>query len=239
MSSEHIFSEIYRRRRWGKNVPASGEGTSPLAVRPYLEFLDTFLCSNPKIDSILDIGHGDWEMWPNGFFDNHRYFGIDVVSELSKELNLIHGNETTNFNSGDFLKMPLPSCDILLIKDVLIHLSDLDILKALKIFANFNIIVATNDISSSGFRVYFSCLVRTLKKRKWRNLLQTHFMPRSLIKKELESDITTGDYHWVNLRDPKWNIEKFGLKIIQHHRYEVSQITLGRSVIKEILVLSR
>lgn len=239
MSTEHVFSEIYRNRKWGKNVPSSGEGTSPSAVGPYLGFLKDFLNLNPKINSILDIGHGDWEMWPDGFFDKYKYFGVDVVSELSERLNLIHGSDNTKFLSGDFLKIPLPSCDVLLIKDVLIHLSNLDISKALEIFVNFKIVVTTNDISSSGFRVYISCLLRTFQKRKWRNLLKTLFRPEGLIKIELGSDINTGDYHWVNLKDPKWSMEKYGFKVIQHHRYEVSKITLGRNVIKEILVFSR
>jgi len=239
MSIEHVFSEIYRSKKWGKNVPSSGEGTSPSAVGPYLRFLNDFLNQNPKINSILDIGHGDWEMWPDGFFAKYKYYGVDVVSKLSERLSLMHGNDSVKFLSGDFLKIPLPSCDVLLIKDVLIHLSNLDISKALEIFANFKIVITTNDISSSGFRVYISCLLRTFQKRKWKNLIKSRFRPQELIKIELGSDISTGDYHWVDLKDPKWNTAEYGFNITQYHSYEVSKITLGRSVIKEILVFSK
>lgn len=237
MSSESIFSEIYLKRRWGKNVPLSGEGSSPSAVDPYLEFLLDFLDQHKEIQVILDIGHGDWEMWPEGFFKDYQYFGVDVVSHLSNEMNLVHGNEKTQFLSGDFLEIELPNSDVLLIKDVLIHLSNSDISRAIRVFSKYRYVIVTTDILSSGIRVFLACLIRLVSKAKWKKIIQSKGRPEKIIEFALESDIQTGSYHWVKLNDTFLRNENTNLQIKSVHNYEVSGITLGRKVIKQIVIL--
>jgi hypothetical protein len=237
MNNESVFSEIYQNRRWGKNVPLSGEGSSPEAVNPYLELLRSFLDQHNDIRTILDVGHGDWEMWPAGFFQQYQYFGVDVVSTLSIEMSLIHGNSKTAFISGDFLEMDLPSSDVLLIKDVLIHLSNADIAKALQIFSAYRYVIITTDIHSSGIRVFLACLTRLLSRQDWRALLRAGFRPRKIIEHELDSDIETGGYHWVNMSSALWNSKLPNHRIIELSNYEVSGITLGRKVTKQIAIL--
>jgi len=34
-----------------------------------------------QINSVLDVGCGDWEMWPDYQFQSIKYAGIDVVNE--------------------------------------------------------------------------------------------------------------------------------------------------------------
>lgn len=239
MSSKEIFTKIYSRRKWGKNVPSSGEGTSERAVGQYLEFLKHVLSQHQEIRTILDIGHGDWEMWPEGFFQSYQYCGIDVVSELSNHLNLVHGNETTKFIGADFLETELPESDLLLIKDVLIHLSNRDIQRAIEIFPKYSYIVTVTDIQSSGYRVFFGCLYKSLKKFKGGAFIQLIKAPIDFINSILDSDISTGDYHWVRLHDSKWRLFTKDLEIAAIKTFEISGITRGRKVTKEITFFKR
>ena len=231
-----MFSEIYKNRKWGKNVPLSGEGSSPAAVDPYLKFLHIFLAKHKEVKTILDIGHGDWEMWPEGFFEKYRYFGVDVVSSLSNEMNITHGNEMTTFIAGDFLEMALPSSDILLIKDVLIHLSNVDITRALEIFSKYRFVIVTTDVQSSGFRVYLACLIKLMRKRELKTLFNYGFRAKKSVKHELGSDIKTGGYHWVDLNSAFWQNKHHNFHFIEMYNYEVSGITLGRKVTKQIVI---
>lgn len=57
-----IFENIYENRKWGSKGTLSGEGTRPEAAKEYVEFVTKFLQSRPEMNSILDLGHGDWKM---------------------------------------------------------------------------------------------------------------------------------------------------------------------------------
>ncbi len=237
MTREKVFSDIYKNKKWGRIGPSSGEGTRPSAVGPYLAFLIEFLQSHRNIKSILDVGHGDWKMWPENFFENYEYIGIDIVNSLSREMTLEHGSSSSTFIGGDYLEMQLPDADLLLIKDVLIHLSNAEIIESFSIFSKYKYILVTTDISSSGARVYLGCLKRMISSKKWNYLGKFGFNFVRVIRSELNSDIQTGSYHWVNLNEPTWNLNDFGLRILGETTYKVAGITFGRKVTKSIVLL--
>ena len=101
----------------------SGSGSSAYHTIKYKAFLETFILEN-GVKSILDIGCGDWQFARFVNFGPGVYFGYDVVGDVVQR-NL----ETFGSASRIFRMMPnnlaeLPACDLLIMKDVLQHLSN-------------------------------------------------------------------------------------------------------------------
>jgi hypothetical protein len=86
----NAFTEIYQRGTWASPQSASGTGSNPQVARPYVDFV-LGLLRRLQIRSVLDVGHGDWAMWPEKSFHGVKYLGIDVVPGLSERVGRIHG----------------------------------------------------------------------------------------------------------------------------------------------------
>lgn len=83
-----IFGRIYAREEWrNATSPNSGPRSSPQASQAYVQACEA-LCRLPDVESVLDIGQGDWKMWPSDAFSGLRYHGIDVAESLSVHLSL-------------------------------------------------------------------------------------------------------------------------------------------------------
>jgi SAM-dependent methyltransferase len=119
-----VFRQIYATSAWGRG---SGNGSHPAATAEYRNFLERFIVMN-DITSIVDVGCGDWQSSRYTSFGNATYTGLDVVESLIE-------TNTANFGSDavDFRLMPddprdLPTAQLILMKDVLQHLTDSQII---------------------------------------------------------------------------------------------------------------
>ena len=93
------FASIYENGSWGgRTTPRSGSGSTVQAALPYVELVQK-LVHDEQINSVLDIGHGDWEMWERYKFEDTSYTGIDVYAELTRELNDRLGTRTRKFHN--------------------------------------------------------------------------------------------------------------------------------------------
>jgi SAM-dependent methyltransferase len=137
-----VFETIYQRGVWGGG---SGAGSAPQNVRAYMSFLQAFLNNNP-IRSVVDIGCGDWQFSQFINWGDRSYLGVDVVASV------IQANEA-RFNRPNFEFLcanPLneafdpPSGDLLLMKDVLQHLSNANVKKLLELTKRFRYALITN-----------------------------------------------------------------------------------------------
>ena len=119
MSLNEIFSQIYQKKQWGSKVTVgsdSGNGSDPDIALPYVKFVkDTIV--KYKVESVIDLGHGDWEMWRDYRFENVKYTGLDVVEFLSKELSLKFGNTNRKFQTIN-IDSEYPDGDLFICKDV-------------------------------------------------------------------------------------------------------------------------
>mmetsp|Transcript_6225 Transcript_6225/g.17371 ORF Transcript_6225/g.17371 Transcript_6225/m.17371 type:complete len:323 (-) Transcript_6225:129-1097(-) len=127
------FSRIYAEKEWlaRPNAQAlSGLGSSEEATGAFREYLETFL-KERHFASVVDAGCGHW---PSGYqrcmhWQNVHYTGIDVVDDVLAENKAYfddrrradHGFASTSFQRGDLCE-ELPRADLLLVKDVLMHL---------------------------------------------------------------------------------------------------------------------
>jgi len=137
-----VFETIYNRNVWGKG---SGAGSRPDVARPYMQFLQAFLINN-QIRSVVDIGCGDWQFSQFINWGNASYLGIDVVSSVIAANQQRFAKPNISFvcaNPLDDTFIP-PIGDLLLLKDVLQHLSNANVQKLLALTSRFKFSLITN-----------------------------------------------------------------------------------------------
>lgn len=129
-ASKANFSRIYAREEWDGEA-LSGLGSREETTREFRSFLEEFL-QQRKITSVVDAGCGHW---PSGYqrfmhWQNVRYTGVDVVPYVVQEnanyfedasVLSSHGLRSAKFICDD-VSNSLPEADLLLVKDVLMHL---------------------------------------------------------------------------------------------------------------------
>jgi hypothetical protein len=113
----------------------SGSGSDPDQTRQItLELPKLF--RRFDISTILDIPCGDFSWMRNVDLSEMKYAGADIVKKLIS-LNLArYKSENISFGCMDMLIDRLPRVDLILCRDGLVHLSFVDIRRALKNFRN-------------------------------------------------------------------------------------------------------
>ena len=66
MTNSNVFDEIYSKASWKSGTSLSGPGSEPENALSYVAFVGEII-QIYGINTILDIGHGDWKMWPKAF----------------------------------------------------------------------------------------------------------------------------------------------------------------------------
>ncbi|CAE7424414.1 unnamed protein product [Symbiodinium natans] len=129
-ASEANFARIYAREEWGKGA-RSGLGSREETTREFRAFLEAFLRDH-SVRSVVDAGCGHWPSGYQRFMDwqGVHYTGVDVVPYVVEEnaayfqdgsMLSSHGLSTARSLCGDVSEQ-LPPGDLLLVKDVLMHL---------------------------------------------------------------------------------------------------------------------
>jgi SAM-dependent methyltransferase len=196
-----IFDKIYENSYWGKG---SGGGSSPEATQPYKVFLEDFIRQH-DIKSIVDLGCGDWQFSQFLDFGGATYIGIDASKSVIKN------NQKSFSRPGvSFADLPkdyndLPDADLLVCKDVLMHLSTKEVQDILSILPNFKHALITNDIPCASA---FEKIILKL---------------RHLFSPVVNKEIKTGDYRTL---DPTQH--PFNLKLKNAFEWKGSNLILGK-----------
>lgn len=140
---ENKFDDIYATNAWGCG---SGEGSLPIHTKGYVSFLEDFVLRQ-KIESIVDVGCGDWQFSKNIHWGDIRYDGFDVASSVIAANQQFYSTDKVRFHlySGD--PNELPSADLLVAKDVLQHLSNEFIHSFLPHLSRFKFALLTNCVN--------------------------------------------------------------------------------------------
>eukprot|EP00927_Polykrikos_kofoidii_P062168 TRINITY_DN56990_c0_g1_i1.p1 TRINITY_DN56990_c0_g1~~TRINITY_DN56990_c0_g1_i1.p1 ORF type:complete len:325 (-),score=56.17 TRINITY_DN56990_c0_g1_i1:159-1133(-) len=141
------FTRIYEREEWGVEA-RSGFGSREDTTRELRSFLECFLRER-RIHSIVDAGCGHWPTGYQRFMNWHgvHYTGVDVVPFVVEENRRFLADVPTRQQSGlasatiliGDVASPLPPADLLLVKDVLMHLPN----EAIQAFIRNNLDKAT------------------------------------------------------------------------------------------------
>lgn len=148
LSLRETFQTIYRTKAWGDDgTPfCSGGGSRGENCARYCDLCLKIIREN-GVRSVVDLGCGDF------FVGRHiveatgiRYTGIDVVPELIEFHKQTFQNEHTGFQCADITKDALPAADLCLIRQVLQHLSNQEILNALDNLKCYRRILISEDV---------------------------------------------------------------------------------------------
>lgn len=141
MSASRAFQKIYTQNRW---LFGSGEGSLPQITQAYREFVQQFL-REKNIQSVVDIGCGDWQFSQLIDWSGIRYLGLDVVPEVIQENQRRAVSENISFTVMNVVEEIPPVADLVLIKDIFQHWPNAVITAWLPNLRNYHYALITND----------------------------------------------------------------------------------------------
>lgn len=125
------------------------------------------LVEDYEIRSILDVPCGDFNWFRRVPLSNVDYVGVDIVHRIIERNRRIHAGENRRFEVADATCDRLPKADLVVCRDLLIHLSLADISRVLRqvLRSGSNWFLATHfgdtncndDIESGDFRPVNLC----------------------------------------------------------------------------------
>jgi len=145
--SESVFTNIYKYGGWGLNEEGegfSGNGSTLPNSAYYMVFLKQFIKAN-NIKSVVDAGCGDWTFSKEMDWSGVNYLGVDTVKSVIEKNIQKYETDKIHFQHLDMLIYELPAADLLICKDVLMHLSNRDIISFLKSTKKFKHCLFTNN----------------------------------------------------------------------------------------------
>jgi len=116
------FGEIYRRNIWGNPESVSGLGSSISATDALRQGLHD-VCREYSINSLLDAPCGDYGWMSSAKLPIQTYIGLDIVSDLIEANRTAFESENVHFETADLTRDSLPTVDLILCRDCLVHLS--------------------------------------------------------------------------------------------------------------------
>jgi len=124
-----VFSAIHQGRLWGECESSSGPGSTQARAASFLPALID-LVRTLRVAALLDAPCGDFN-WAAPLSDAvARYIGIDVVPALIDVNRERWSSDRRRFLCRDFVRQRLPSADLVLCRDGLVHLCERDIVAA-------------------------------------------------------------------------------------------------------------
>jgi SAM-dependent methyltransferase len=126
--TRRVFTRIYVRGRWRSGGTPSGAGST-------LEETEVIRAQLPNVlreleaRSMLDIPCGDFNWMQELDLGKVEYIGADIVAPLIEENRRKFASERRKFLVANVIKDVLPSVDLVLCRDCLVHLSNEDALR--------------------------------------------------------------------------------------------------------------
>jgi SAM-dependent methyltransferase len=139
-----VFDAIYRDNLW---KGGSGTGSREELTRHYRAFLQNFMHVN-RVASVVDLGCGDWQIARHIDWTGINYIGVDTSAVVLQSTQNF-ARDGVSFLHADAVIHPLPPADLLIVKDVLQHWPNADILAFLPQLAKYRIALITNGFPQS------------------------------------------------------------------------------------------
>jgi len=154
-NNENKFTYIYKKNIWGKKFNYkfySGNGShNPKIIKPYIKIINKILIKY-KSSTVVDCGCGDFNIGKELFLNTKKYIGVDIFKDLI-DLNkkkFIHPKLI--FKKKDITKDKLPAADFCIVRQVLQHLSNQDILLFLNNIKNrYKFLIITEHLPEKEF----------------------------------------------------------------------------------------
>lgn len=152
--TKDAMEQVYEKNLWGENETSfySGIGSHhPDIIDPYIQEVSNFLSSFKKAPAVCDLGCGDFNIGKDLVKYSSKYIAVDIVESLiaynSKKFNL----KNVEFHCLDIATDPLPAGDIVILRQVLQHLSNAEIKSILEKLHDFKYLILTEHIPAGDF----------------------------------------------------------------------------------------
>jgi SAM-dependent methyltransferase len=129
-TAARIFTDIYTRNAWNGRDSYSGTGSDLYQTRIIAAAIPA-LARQLSVRSMLDVPCGDFHWMSRVDLDGVDYIGADIVDELIEQNRARHERPGLKFRRLDLLEDPLPTVDLILCRDCLVHLPFGDVFTAL------------------------------------------------------------------------------------------------------------
>jgi len=152
--TKDVMNQIYDLHLWGgKDFDFySGFGSHDAhIVEPYLEAVSTFLKSHNNLLTICDLGCGDFNIGKQLTQYTKKYIGIDIVDNLIKRNKKRFKAKNLEFHCLNIVEDDLPNADCIILRQVLQHLSNAEILKVVQKLSNYNHVILTEHLPIGNF----------------------------------------------------------------------------------------
>jgi SAM-dependent methyltransferase len=148
----------------------SGVGSGVTYTAGYRAFLEGFM-EKHAIRSVLDVGCGDWQFSRLINWGDRLYVGLDEVQSLIDWLNVGYGTSIRGYFTT---KIPSMTFDLCIVKDVMIHLPNAEVIALLGRLAHHKHLLIVNDIPTSFVQDFFTTLNVDVARGHYRPLDITH-----------------------------------------------------------------
>lgn len=128
---QSVFTRIYATNGWGSAESVSGCGSTLRETRVIRQILPS-LIERYGIQTLLDIPCGDCNWISSIDFGARTYIGGDIVADLVQRNRAAFGGSERRFMHLDIVRDPLPPSELVLCRDCMIHLSNANVLAALR-----------------------------------------------------------------------------------------------------------
>lgn len=155
-SNRDIFSAVYANSDWGTTDGgglSSGDGSRrPQLADPYVAVVSGFLRSLPQPVTVVDLGCGDFSVGARIRLCAAEYIACDVVPSLIEADRASLDNLDVDFRCIDIAQDPLPDGNVAIVRQVLQHLCNADIVRVARKLEAYPHVVVTEHISPRRVR---------------------------------------------------------------------------------------
>jgi hypothetical protein len=200
--TKEAMEQVYEMKLWGgfEFDFYSGVGSHHFAmVDPYIDVLKSFLTSFESPLVVCDLGCGDFNVGKELVKHTKSYIAVDIVRDLIARNKEKFYEENLEFHCLDIAVDDLPSGDCALLRQVLQHLSNIEVQNILGKLIDFKYIVLTEHLPKGVFipnKEIISGQGIRLKKQSGLNILAPPFNFRVKEEKQLLS-VGLDDYSGV------------------------------------------
>ncbi len=147
------FSQIYESGLWGgeRDEYFSGLGSrEPRIVGPYVDSVRAFADSfQSKLDAV-DLGCGDFSVGAQIRSAFNTYRAYDVVPAVIDQNRRQYDGWNVEFGCIDIVEHPLPPGDVVMLRQVLQHLSNAQIARVVPKLTNYRYLIITEHLPGNA-----------------------------------------------------------------------------------------
>jgi len=191
--TKKAMQQVYNMNLWGSNNTPfySGEGSHESnIVKPYIDKVKSFLSSFEQQLVVCDLGCGDFNIGRQFISDTKQYIGVDIVPELIEYNSTVFVDPKVRFACLDIAVDTLPQADCVIIRQVLQHLSNKEVLNVAHKLSQYKYVILTEHLPAGPFNPNFDIIsgqgIR-LKKKSGIDLLSPPFLLEIKNQKDLLS----------------------------------------------------